>query len=133
MTGVLRQGDNCRIKGPTNPEEAAIVERACQWRDLFLMQRELDDRLATASDSDDASDESGSTAMLLVHLFERSIPARCRLSEHEMVLRMMDHRSLTKRELLKKLYRAWREIGEPARRGMTLPPMRVARPLSTPE
>jgi hypothetical protein len=44
-----------------------------------------------------------------------------------MLFQMMRYESMPKRVLLKELYRSWRAIGVPAKRGRTLPPLRVGK------
>lgn len=50
-----------------------------------------------------------------------------RLSEDQILLRLMRYDAMPKRALLTEVYGAWRALGLRARRGQTLPPLRFAK------
>jgi hypothetical protein len=115
-----------RIVGPIDEEEARKVEETCKMRDVLLMQDALDQRMAVWREGDDPLDRPG-TALVFAQQLNGSVPARYRLSEFEIVCSMLRRGATSKRELLKTVYRAWRCLGAPARRGTVFPPLRFAK------
>lgn len=112
-----------RFIGPVDDEQAADLELRLKLRDLLLMQDALEARLAEeAPPGSDPLDGPG-TALVFAAAMNISAPVRLRLSDVEMTLNMMRHEGTPKRQLLKALYRGWREIGSPRQRGWTFKPL----------
>jgi hypothetical protein len=106
------------IVGPLDEQEEQELQRRIELRDVWLLQSTLDWKKARPTA--DASDQPGfSDAMFF--LFNKSIPERFRLSDREIAIRMLSHRSIPKRELLKKLYQRWKSAGHDVPRGRTFP------------
>lgn len=115
-----------RIVGPRNAEELARLEGALKLRDVLIMQDELDRRAVGDPQSKDALDQSGS-ALVFAFVINQCAPKRFRLSDDHILFRSMRYAAMTKRVLLKELYRAWRTLGVSTRRGATFPPVRFAK------
>ena len=79
------------------------------------MQDELDRRVDVRLDSS-ALDEPGA-ALLIFYLLQRTLPNRLRLSDNDILARMMQLGGVAKRDLLKRLYAGWRKVGMPRPRG----------------
>ena len=119
---IIDSEKGVRIVGPVNEQEAAELDRTRKLRDLLLMQDALERRLNDNPESDAPCDRI-TTALLFATVLDNSMPARFRLSDIEMELKTRRGEVMPKRELLKTLYRAWREIGVPLPRGWTFPPL----------
>jgi hypothetical protein len=105
-----------RFVGPIDEEGATRFEETCRLRDILLMQQALDEREAGHPTRVDSNYEPGA-ALLLATILNESLPPRMRLSDQRLIIKLMDHETLTKRELLKRLYREWRALGYNFRRG----------------
>ncbi|TIO04215.1 hypothetical protein [Mesorhizobium sp.] len=79
------------------------------------MQDALDQRSSFRADGT-LFDDPGA-AMLLAMLAEKGIPPRLRLSELEWVHKQFQYEGMSKRNLLKLLFTAWRKVGCPRPRG----------------
>lgn len=110
-----------RLLGPSTQEGVAHVEHACRVRDMLLVQAEFDQRIAGKSDSVEAA----SGALLKAVRLNDAVPARYKLSDIAMEMKMMRARATSKRELLKTLYQGWRGQGVPVQRGATFPSLEV--------
>lgn len=116
------------IIGPLNEKELAQFQETMRVRDALIMQGALDRREWDTRNTGDPLDGPGA-AILFALFINQHLPQRYKLSETEIEMRMMRHGTLSKRELLKQLYRAWRAIGAPAHRGKKFPPLRFAKQL----
>lgn len=116
------------IIGPLNERELAQLQETMRVRDVLIMQDALDRRQWDTKDTGDSRDGPG-TAILFALLINQRLPQRYKLSDTQIEMRMMCHDTLSKRELLKQLYRAWQAIGAAAHRGKTFPPLRFAKQL----
>lgn len=115
-----------RFIGPLSEDEVAKLDETLRTRDALIIQDALDQRRADRMGSDDPLDRPG-TALVFAHILNRCVPERCKLSDIDILQRMIRYDALPKRDLLKELHRAWRALGVRARRGRTLPPLRVAK------
>jgi hypothetical protein len=113
---VIDHERGVRFIGPLNEEGATRFEETCRLRDILLMQQALDEREAGHPTRVDSNYEPGA-ALLLATILNESLPPRMRLSDQRLIIKLMDHETLTKRELLKRLYREWRALGYNFRRG----------------
>jgi hypothetical protein len=127
---VIDYDKGVRLIGPIDEEEAAKLEQTLELRDLLVMQDALEQRMANPPESDDPLDRPG-TAMVFAIALNNCAPARLRVSDTDLIFRVMDYNMMSKRELLKAVYRAWRKVGVPRRRGWTLPPLWWAERLAT--
>ncbi len=112
--------------GPISDREVALIEENLRTRDTLIIQNALEQREVGNPSSDDALDRPG-TAMVFALVLNRCVPERLRLSDNEILLRVMRYDVMPKRVLLKELYRAWRALGAHPRRGRTFPPLRFAK------
>jgi hypothetical protein len=119
---VLDHDKGVRFLGPILPEDVDRLEKTCKLRDLLILQHELDCRLAGDRTKEDPLD--GPASLLFVHAFNRWVPPRLRLSEGDIVRAMLHANFMTKRQLLKSVYRGWRELGERVPRGTTFVSLR---------
>lgn len=105
--------------GPITEEQQAKLERLLQLRDVLIMQEALDERSTTRLDGTPLT-EPGS-AMLRVMVIDRFVPQRYRLSDNDVVNKLSQYKGTPKRQLLKQLYAAWRDVGIPQPRGYVSP------------
>jgi hypothetical protein len=115
-----------RIVGPGNEDEEAQLQKSRKTLDILLMQAALDWRKHKDSHVSDPLDRHES-ALVTMHFWNELLPLRYRLTEPNIVSSLMTYKSMTMRSLEKNLYRSWRSIGIPMRRGQTLRPTRVAK------
>lgn len=94
-------------------------------RDLLTLQHELDCRLAGNGEEEDP--RGGNGALLYMHALYRTVPPRFRLSDDDIVRAMRRAQHLTKRQLLKAVYRGWRSLGYRVPRGATFFSLRSAK------
>jgi len=107
-----------RFLGPVDEEEQAKLERLLRCRDVLIMQDALERRSTTRLDGTPLT-EPGS-ALLLALLIDRGAPVRLRLSEGAWIDRIMHYQRVPKRQLLKRLYAAWQQLGLPYPRGYVM-------------
>ena len=119
---VINAETGVKIIGPVDPEDLARLDETCAVRNVLLMQEALDRRASAPTADDDPMNGSG-VALLFAHLLNQSVPARFRLSDTDIAIRLLRHNSTPKRVLLKALLQAWRSLGVRARRGATFPPL----------
>jgi Family of unknown function (DUF5681) len=115
-----------RFVGPLCDEDVARMQETLKVRDALILQDELDRREISNAKSEDPLDGPG-TAMVWAMILNQSVPKRFRLSEGRLLLQVTRYQSMPKRVLLKEVYRSWRAIGARARRGRTMPPLRVGK------
>lgn len=106
------------FRGPMCEAEQRSVERTFDYLDVLVMQAELEDR---TYGSEGSSRTEPRSALHLALLLEKTIPQRLRWSEVEWFRRQNRCHVLSKRELLKRLTRAWRALGTPRARGRLTP------------
>jgi hypothetical protein len=111
---VIDYETGVKFIGPVNKEGLARMLETLKFRDLLLMQGVLDDRRDNGLIADPL-DRTG--AFLAAGMMNNGVPQRYRLSETEIIMRMSRHSGTPKRILLKQVYRGWRELGKPMRRG----------------
>lgn len=117
---VIDNETGVRFIGPVDEIWAAKLEETIKVRDILIMQDALDHRLV----EDPEGHDRPSTALLFAILLDKGVPARFRLSKAEWTERMIRYDQMPKRELLKAVCRAWKELGRPTPRGRTFPPLR---------
>jgi hypothetical protein len=112
---VIEPGQRVRFEGPCNAEEAAQYAQTCELRDALVMQYALDERL----------DGDGPTtgALLALDVLNRILPERMRLSDAALTYQLLRYEGMAKRELLTRVYRAWRALGANLPRGRRFPPL----------
>jgi len=123
---VLDLDKGVRFIGPLVQEQVDDIEDACRTRDLLILQDQLDHRLTKTDDVQDPLDGPGA-ALLHACALNGWVPPRWRLSEGAMCSAMMRARNLTKRQLLKTVYRGWQSLGRPVPRGETFGSVRDGR------
>lgn len=112
---VIDQRTGPRFLGPVDEDEQDKLEWLLRCRDVLIMQDALDCRSTTRLDGTPLT-EPGS-ALLLATMIDRGAPERQRLSEWSWIDRISQYQVVPKRLLLKRLYRAWQELGLPYPRG----------------
>ena len=117
---VIDDEKGVRFIGPVDDAGVARLKETIKVRDTLIMQDALDNRLA---DNPEGADQPG-TALLFAIILDNGVPARFRLAEADWIERMMRYDTMPKRELLRAVYRAWKELGRRVPRGRTLPPLR---------
>jgi hypothetical protein len=111
-----------RFVGPIDEEGQRKLEETLRFRDLLIMQDELDQRLwPHANKAPGSLSERGRVggAFLFASALDRTVPERYRLSDHELILRTIRYEGMSKRTLLKELYNGWRALGRNVPRGST--------------
>jgi hypothetical protein len=108
--------------GPLDEADLADLLETLKMRDALIMQGELDDR---ADDTPASDRHDRSAALPVAMLINERVPKRYRLSDIEFEMRMMRSRATSKRVLLKQVYRGWRELGLPMRRGQRCASVRL--------
>ncbi len=117
---VIDDEKGVRFIGPVDEAWAAKLEETIKLRDLHLIQDVLEVRQAVDLHGPDRP----GTALAFAIILNNSLPPRLRLADAEAEAFMRPYEIMPKRQLLKTLYRAWREIGAPRRRGWMYPPRR---------
>ena len=118
---VIDEEKGVRFVGPIDEAQMVRLKETLKLRDLLIMQDALDKRVG-----DDARGTNRpGTALIFASLINDSAPARFRLSEIEIIMRMMRYEGTAKRSLLKLVYRGWRELGRRVPRGYAFPPLRL--------
>ncbi|MDX8470349.1 DUF5681 domain-containing protein [Mesorhizobium sp. VK23B] len=108
-----------RFIGPVDEEWQRRLDETIALRDVLIMQDELDQRSSTRLDGTPLNDPGG--ALLLALTLDRGVPQRLRLTDAQVLRMQMQYMRVPKRKLLKDLYRAWRAIRRPAKRGFVFP------------
>jgi hypothetical protein len=108
------------FRGPMCEADQRSLERTLDYLDVLVMQAELEDR---TGGSEHFLETEPRSALLLAFLLEKTIPQRLRWSEVEWFRRQNRCQVFSKRELLKRLSRAWRALGTPRPRGSLTPPI----------
>lgn len=103
-----------RVVGPVDEYEHEKLEETLRFRDVLIMQDELDRRLAPNVGG--PFGEPGG-ALLFAIALDQLVPKRFRLSDTEFTNRMLRYETYEKRALLKELYRAWQSLGYNLPRG----------------
>ena len=109
-----------RFVGPIDEAGVARIEQTIELRDLHLIQDVLEVRQAVDLHGPDRP----GTALAFAIILNNSLPPRLRLADAEAEAFMRPYEIMPKRQLLKTLYRAWRGVGVPRRRGWMYPPRR---------
>lgn len=123
---VIDHERGVRFIGPLNQDQVTRLEDTLKLRDVLIMQDALDRREADRPDSGDLVDGPG-TAFVFADLLNRCVPGRYKLVETEFILRTMRYDAVPKRDLRRKLYRAWRTVGLQLPRGRVFPPLQFAK------
>lgn len=106
--------------GPLDSQELEQCNEVVELRDILILQAELDgwdnkpqDNQFMSDDPIRLADQIGQQtngAYLLAHLLDRALPQRKRLTDIEWIFAMQAAAQLTKRELLRELYRRWNAL-----------------------
>lgn len=123
---VIEFGKHVRFSGPINEEQLKQVLHTQRMRDHLILQDVLDERMWTKPLPADAKDGPGGAALFSL-LLDGTLPSRMRLSDTDRMLRRWRAERLSKRALLKAVFRGWRELGlRNIRRGKLFPKMQKA-------
>lgn len=112
--------------GPCNEEEEWRFNKQLALRDILLMQAGYERRLTFDPDAN----ETVNTPYFFAMCLDASFPARHRLDAFKLEDIVHRYHCTSKRMLLPRLRRTWREFGIPRRRGWVLPPLAVGRALA---
>jgi hypothetical protein len=125
---VIDPDKGVRFIGPFDEESAARLEENLKFRDACLMQDALDRRSAAAGGNEKLSDKQ-TFALLGAKAMNQSVPLRFRLSDSEMIMKLLRYEHTPMRTLLKDVRAAWHALGVKPRRGKTLPPLAEVLPV----
>jgi hypothetical protein len=114
-----------RFLGPISEEDEARMNETMAFCETLLMQDVLDERSTHRRDGEPLK-QSGS-AMLLFYALQHTLPPRLRLSDTQVLLRLMKYEDWPKRRLLKALHQAWHDLGKPVPRGTVMPNLGATR------
>lgn len=118
-------GQGYRVTGPWDENELEAIRQTCRMRDVMLIQHALEEamllRKHEPKDPEDVFEQPGALALVVVHYMNSGLPARYAKTDEQLYLEMKRLRAVTKRDLLKTAYRAWRSIGRPKPRGWMMP------------
>lgn len=123
---VFKPGKPVYFVGPCTEEEEWRFNKQLALRDILLMQAGYERRLTFDPDADDIFN----TPYVLARRLNDGFPARHRLDVYKLEDIVHRYHCTSKRALLPRLRRAWREFGIPRRRGWVLPPLAVGRALA---
>jgi len=107
---VIDERVGFHVVDPVDEHEQKQLEEHLRFRDVLIMQDELDRRLMPT-----IGQPGG--ALLFAIALDQLVPKRFRLSETEFINRMLRYETYSKRALLKELYRAWQSLGYNLPRG----------------
>ena len=112
---IIPTSGDVRIVGPLDKAGQKSVEHTIAMRDLLFLQEAWDYKSQPVPRL--SRDRFMGSAKLLAFTLDQCLPPRLRLTEAKWCLK--DNRAFgtSKRELLKLLYRGWRELGQPRARG----------------
>ncbi len=116
---VIDQLKGPRFLGPIDEEDQAKLEKLLRFRDVLVMQEALDQRSPKRLEGTPMTDPG--SALLLAMSIDRLAPQRLRLSDADWIDRISQHMGMPKRQLLKRLYAAWHDLGHPLPRGYVMP------------
>lgn len=114
-----------RFLGPIGEEDGARAKETMAFCETLLMQDVLDER-STHRLSGAPLKQSGS-AILLFYALQHTLPPRLRLSDTQILLRLMKYEDWPKRRLLKALHQAWHDLGKAVPRGTVMPDLGATR------
>jgi Family of unknown function (DUF5681) len=118
---IIDPSNDVRFIGPIDDEEQARLEQTLKLRDVLIMQSALDNRSTHRLDGEPLS-QPGS-AEIIAMLLDRTVPPRLRLPSINWAMRSMQYEGMSKRELLKSLFTAWRKLKSDVPRGFVFPNM----------
>lgn len=117
---TINDNNTVTFSGPMDIEQLEQCNEIIELRDVLILQAELDgwdyepqDKQFMSDDTIGFADHIGqhtNGAYLLAHLLDQALPQRKRLTEMEWIFAMQAADRLTKRELLRELYRRWNAL-----------------------
>ncbi|KPB00048.1 DUF5681 domain-containing protein [Ahrensia marina] len=118
-----------RFTGPTTPEALRKCHETMRFREAFILQAELDRRLAPKTDK-----TAGMGALLFAKNYERLLPARMRYSDSDWLNAVWRTEKINKRNLLKAVKSAWHDalrdkgglLDTNVKRGLRFPGIKAA-------
>ena len=118
-----------RFTGPTTPEALRKCHETIRFREAFILQAELDRRLAPRTDK-----TAGMGALLFAKNYERLLPARMRYDDGDWLNAVWRTEKINKRNLLKAVKAAWHDalrdrggkLDTNVKRGLQLPNINAA-------
>lgn len=112
--------DGYRIVGPWDEDSLARHEHTLHVIDALILQDELDRRRQKHPRSSSGSLQDDKTgAWLLAYFLNRLLPVRLRLTDTQMLMKVMAAERHTLRQLLKITYAAWQALNRSVKRGAT--------------
>ena len=122
---VIDYENGVRFTGPIDEASAERLKKRIELRDLLYKQGVLEDRVRL----DEL--QYHNTAFIGAQALNQKVPLRFRLTSDQIQILVRRYEVIPKRQLLKQLFRAWREFGLPRRRGWMLPPFKMEANLIT--
>lgn len=117
---TISHDNTVTFSGPMDIEQLEQCNEVVELRDVLILQAELDgwdnelkDNQFTSNDPNGLAVQIGqhtNGAYLLAHLLDQALPQRKRLTEMEWIFAMQAADQLTRRELLRELYRRWNAL-----------------------
>ncbi len=125
----VEKGVGWSIDGPVDQPDLVHVLKQCHERDLFYGQAKLEERLADKTSAEwqtqDPTKRPGAVALVTFHMIDRGLPERFKATFADILALESNFARMTKRELLKHMYEAWRSAGHRVPRGKQLPAFMV--------
>jgi hypothetical protein len=107
-----------RIIGPFDAESERKALETMRHVEQLLLQHELDERRLCGKATTSIFDVTGAAYVCAI-VFNHALPPSLRLSDGDIEWRLDKARRIATRKLLKDVYRGWRALGVPFRRGQT--------------
>ncbi len=119
---VIGGDEGYRIVGPWDEASLLKHEHTLRVIDVLILQDELDRRRRKRSEQTPPSVADDLTgASLLAFFLNHTLPARIKIGDTTMLMKVMAAERHTLRELLKMTYTAWHALGWPVKRGAMMP------------
>lgn len=123
---VIDDKNNISIDGPVTDAEAQVYAHIAKQREAFMRLHVLDERRAEGADEGPAK-ETLTSAFLMSTMANSVLPQRLQLGPSGVWHLCCRFRRQTQRELLKDNYRAWKQLGFPAKRDAMSPSLDMLR------
>jgi len=105
--------------GPFDEEGQRKIDHTIACREVLIMQHVLDERSSKRLDGGPLTEPGA--AMLLAIALDHTLPPRLRFSDGDFIREQYQYGRLSKRDLLKLLFKKWQGVGYPRPRGYVSP------------
>ncbi len=114
---LIEPGKRVRITGPVCAQSQAKLEETVLLRDCLLDQHEMEERMPHSI----RADGMPTATLLFVVMINNGLPARYRMSDLDLNIRLSIQRPYHQRQLLKSMRQLWRNLGIQVPRGTMMP------------